>query len=305
MRMFEARKTYERHVAIGYQWAYEPAIQALKKDILSAKFGKPKRLKTIALWPRNKTYYARPWAGKMKDAEGRWVLDSVAANATAHYLQNMFFVLGKTMDRSAMPQRVTAETYRANDIANFDTAAIQAYTEDGVEILFFATHAIRNADQRGPVLEYEFEHATVHYTAASDPLDPDAPADQLRVLYTDGREENYGSVSLNPLGKLNTALDMVTNPDSEILCSLEAATAHTLCLHGVHASVPNPIPFTKALVHYHEAEQIVWVDGLADQLNACYKNAKMPHELEYNWASVGREVLLSEHPLYEIIFSSK
>lgn len=90
--MIEASRKTGYSVSIGYQWAYSTAIQSLKTDIMNGVFGKAVRLKTLVLWPRNKKYYARSWAGKVKDEEGRWVLDSVAANATAHYLQNMFFL---------------------------------------------------------------------------------------------------------------------------------------------------------------------------------------------------------------------
>jgi hypothetical protein len=49
--------------------------------------GRPKRLKTLVLWPRDFAYYNRnDWAGKKTDQNGRPVLDSVAHNATSHFL---------------------------------------------------------------------------------------------------------------------------------------------------------------------------------------------------------------------------
>jgi predicted dehydrogenase len=39
-------------VKIGYHWSFSEAIQALKKDIMLGKFGRPLRLKTLCFWPR-------------------------------------------------------------------------------------------------------------------------------------------------------------------------------------------------------------------------------------------------------------
>ena len=93
--MIEARDKYNKFVAIGYQWSHSPVIQSLKKDIMEGKLGKPKRLKTMVLWSRSDDYFNRSgWAARIRDDRGNWILDSVASNATAHYLHNMFYVLG-------------------------------------------------------------------------------------------------------------------------------------------------------------------------------------------------------------------
>jgi hypothetical protein len=73
-------------------------------------------------WPRSRSYYRRGggWGGRI-EMNGVPVYDSIAANACAHYLHNMLFVLGDAPDESAVPLRVEAECLRANDIENFDT----------------------------------------------------------------------------------------------------------------------------------------------------------------------------------------
>ena len=84
-QMIKCRDDAKKFVAIGYQWSFSNAIQNLKRDIQSGLLGSPKRLKTIALWPRGEIYYSRNnWAGKLKDENGNWVLDSPANNALAH-----------------------------------------------------------------------------------------------------------------------------------------------------------------------------------------------------------------------------
>ncbi len=101
-------------------------------------FGRAVRLKTITLWPRTHSHYARSrWAGRIKDDHGSWVLDSPVNNATAHYLHNMLYLLGKTTNSSARPASVEAELYRANNIENYDTGALRIKTEEGAEIFSF------------------------------------------------------------------------------------------------------------------------------------------------------------------------
>jgi len=143
-RLIQTRDESRRWVMIGYQWSYSAAIQALKKDIFAGLFGKPVRLKTICLWPREEAYYKRSdWAGRKKDESGNWILDSPANNAMAHFLHNLFYVLGDRVDRSAKPVQVAAELYRAYPIENFDSIACRAHTEEGTELLFYASHALK------------------------------------------------------------------------------------------------------------------------------------------------------------------
>src|SRR5690606_23790349 len=125
LAMIEARDRANRTVAVGYQLSYSKKIQALKQDMMNGVFGKPIRFRTMALWPRADSYYDRAWAGRIQDDHGRLIFDSVANNATAHYIHNMFYVLGKEIDRSAQPARVTAELYRARLIQNYDTAVMR------------------------------------------------------------------------------------------------------------------------------------------------------------------------------------
>jgi predicted dehydrogenase len=80
--MAQAEAQAGRFVAVGYQWSFSEAIQALKRDIQAGVLGQPRRFKTCVLWPRGAAYYARNnWAGRIRSQDGRWVLDSPASNA--------------------------------------------------------------------------------------------------------------------------------------------------------------------------------------------------------------------------------
>ena len=137
--MLAARDRAGKHVTIGYQWSMADAIQRLKSEVLSGLFGKPRRLRTMVLWPRDDAYYSRNrWAGRVRDADGNWILDSPVNNACAHHLHNMLYLLGARPDRSAAVHSLRAELYRAHAIENYDTAILRCETANGAEIFFVA-----------------------------------------------------------------------------------------------------------------------------------------------------------------------
>ena len=147
--MIRARDEAGKLVAIGYQWSFSSPIQRLKRDILAGGLGAPRRLRSVCLWPRDEVYYTRnDWAGRQRAADGSWILDSPVNNAMAHDLHNMLYLLGPSIDRSAQPVEIVAELYRANDIENFDTAALRVRTTSGAEVLFYGSHAIAGTGPR-------------------------------------------------------------------------------------------------------------------------------------------------------------
>src|SRR5690606_33552608 len=92
-------------------------------------------------WPRSSAYYSRnAWAGRVRLA-GEWVLDSPVSNAFAHFLMLALFWAGRTAEAAAEPTEIDAELYRAGSIESFDTASLRLQTGEGVEILFYGSHA--------------------------------------------------------------------------------------------------------------------------------------------------------------------
>jgi len=285
-RMIAARDRAEKLVAIGYQWSYSRTIQALKRDIRAGLFGAPKRFKTIVLWPRREGYFCRNnWAGRRRDPDGRWVLDSVINNATAHYLHNIFFCLGDRANTSARPVEITGETYRAKDIQNFDTGALRARTADGVEVLYYASHSV--TDGIGPLLSFEFEHATL----VSEP--GHAP---FSVHFHDGSTKDYPEPSAGGREKLRNMLNAVLGRE-ELLCTPDAALSQTLCLNGLHDSAGDPVDFPaeKVRVRGERGERLTWVEGLEEQILDCYRRNVLPSEMGFDWACGGRTVDLRDY----------
>jgi len=296
----EAEKASGRWVAVGYQWSFSPAIQALKADVRSGLFGAARAFKCLYLWPRDEGYYTRnDWAGRRRDAEGAWVLDSPVQNAMAHDLHNMFYILGRGTETSARPAGVEAELYRANAIENFDTAAVRARTEEGVELLFFVSHA--SAEDRGPVVRYEFEKAVVRC---------DSRTSGLWAEFPDGSRKDYGIPDAEPMNKLWTSIAGAREAGHRPLCGLEAAASQTLCMNGIQDSMPEIRDFPAGLVRAVEgsggrrlavetpgARRLV-VDGLDEALAACYDAGKLPSEMGLPWAAPGATVDLREYAAF-------
>lgn len=276
-KMIEMQKATDLMVGVGYQWSFSKTMRQLKNDIQQGLFGKPILLKTIVLWPRDKKYFARGWAGKMTDGKGNIIRDSVANNATAHYLHNMFFVLGKKEGESAVPDKVEAELYRANNIENFDTAAVRIITKCGTELLYYCTHAVNQT--KGPTFEYEFENATVYYGIQEDKK-------EVYAHFKDGKVKKYGDPLEDEMGKLWTMIDAI-HGNSNIPCTLETALSHTLCIDAMHKSVPEIPDFPESVRRYDEEMEVVWIDGLFEILNYCYKNGTLPSKNGVEWASKG------------------
>ena len=281
--MRDARDRFGRHVAIGYQWSFSPAVQQLKADVLSGVFGRARRLRTIVLWPRDEAYYGRNrWAGAKRDAHGTYVWDSPVNNACAHYLHNMLYVIGPRIDRSAEPASVVAELYRAHPIENYDTGALRITTADGVELLFVVSHA--TAGRVDPTFSYEFERGTVEFAGTPD--------GDIVARLNDGTTKHYGSPNAERDGKLRLTIEAIGR-GTESVCGIEAAASHTRCVIAAQESMPEIAEFPRHLVRVtgEPGRRATSVDGLDDVLRRCYAEWRLPSELaDASWARQGRRV---------------
>ncbi len=283
--MASARDVAQRTVAIGYQWSFSDAVHRLKADVRAGLFGAPLRLKTLVLWPRDEAYYGRnAWAGRLHDNAGRWVLDSPVNNAAAHYLHNMLYVLGDEPDRSAVPVEIEAELYRANDIESFDTAALRVRTSGGAELLFYVSHAV--SEETGPVFTFEFERAQVRYSRGGE----------IVADFREGPIRSYGSPDAEPRRKLWDAA-LAARDGAAVLCGIEAARAHTLCVNGAHESAPDIAEFPVNLIEVHGAEghRLTWVRGLGDVLTDGDEAGQLPCQRGLPWSRQGRAVDLRDY----------
>ncbi|MFC2158110.1 Gfo/Idh/MocA family protein [Acidobacteriota bacterium] len=284
-RLIRASSDHNGRIEIGYQWSFTPAIQDFKQDVLAGRFGRPVRLKTLCFWPRDMNYFNRNhWAGRLKDDSGLWVLDSPAGNAMAHFLHNMFYVLGHRIDASAVPVEVAAEASRLYPIENFDTISSRIFTEEGVELLFFASHAV--PENRGPLFEFEFEEAKVVY---------EGPGNEIWARWTSGIQKSYGNPEVHLLRKLSRAVEGIFE-DIPVLCPPEAARSQTLCVNGIQDSISCVKEFPKEKI-IRTGDQL-WSTGLADLLDEAYQKNKLPSEIGDGGTRSGKVVDLNGYTFF-------
>ncbi|MFO7979501.1 MAG: Gfo/Idh/MocA family oxidoreductase [Candidatus Aminicenantes bacterium] len=286
--LIKLKKDSGHHVLLGYQWSYSTPIQSLKKDIQKGLFGNPIRMKSLCLWPRGYEYYSRnDWAGKLKDSDGKWILDSPANNAMAHFLHNLLYLLGKKTDSSALPRLVEAETYKVYPIQNFDTVAARILTNEGTELLFYASHSIQKS--LGPLFKLEFEHATVNYGETSKTI----------VCHgNNSQNKDYGNPdSENQFKKFYEALNVIKNSKA-VLCGPEAAYPHTLVVNGIQDSVPEANSFPSSLILRHDTGESLWGKDLGKALYNCYLNSCLPSEKSLKWAVKGRQINMKNYKFF-------
>ncbi len=283
------RRSGGRFVAVGYQWSYSRPIQNLKQDIIDGVLGRPIRLKSLVMFPRGLDYFRRnDWAGRIRTQQGDSVFDSPVNNATAHYLHNMFYLLGRTRQSSAMPTSVQAELYRANDIENYDTAALRVTVDCGAELLFYTTHAV--PPKLGPILNYEFERATVTYEAETGA--------GLIARFRDGRIKHYGEPNHERNQKIWQSIEAARQSSaSSIACGAQAAMAHVRCVAAAQLSMPQITRFPATMLTRESdgANAMICVNGLHAALVQCYDQSILPAEHGgLDWATPAQIVRLAE-----------
>lgn len=265
-KIIEAREKSGKFVYIGYQWSHSKAIEALKKDIMSGSFGKAKMLKTLVLWPRDAGYFARGtgWAGKIKDSDGAIIYDSIANNAAAHYLHNIFYVLGDSLNTAKAPVSYQAELYRANKIENFDTAIIRCTFDDGAKALYVASHSI--SKNLNPVFDYEFENGRVLFSQDEPPVEiKDShlyKKNCIKAVMADGSVTEYGNPFENVCRKVYLAADTLRGEGAEY-CGVETAAVHTRFINELQKNADIK-SFDEARIKTDG--NLTYVDGLFEEL---------------------------------------
>ncbi|MDR2656527.1 MAG: Gfo/Idh/MocA family oxidoreductase [Oscillospiraceae bacterium] len=267
--MIRARDAAKRTLVVGYQWCFNDAMNALKDGIRSGRYGAPKTLRAIVLWPRDQNYYTRGigWAGKRYSADNREAFDNVASNATAHYLMNMLWMAGCGENGTVIAD-VEASAFRANNIETYDSICLSLTLSNGARIVFAASHTVGRHEVQHPMFSYEFERATFSYGVKG------GQSDQIRLTTKDGEEAVLGDASTGSTeqSKIWKTLDII---DKRIpnLCPPELAIWHTRALALADRVVADNIRvFSPDEINVDG--QLLWVPGVADTLFDFYNGVK-------------------------------
>lgn len=264
--MIALEQTCGKGIAIGFQWSFAPAMLACKRDILNGTFGKPLYAKALVLWPRPESYFKRGsgWGGRRYGKDGVIINDSVASNATAHYLHNLYFMLGDAMNTSAMPVELQMSTGRANNIENYDTVSVKAKLENGAEILYLSSHAVEHT--QNPLIEFHFERAVVSY---------DCDTNCLTASCADGSTVEYGPVDGSVDTKVHTVIDAVREDNwSSVPCLPSTAKPHVYTVDALfrHSEI---VPFPQEIIAVYEPDDPekrgVFVRGLEEAFHKAYQ----------------------------------
>lgn len=263
----QCAKENGKFVIIGYQWSYSDAILNLKADILAGVYGAPVFLKTMILWPRTKDYFTRGtgWAGKLLAKDGTVINDSVAANATAHYLHNILYVCGKE-GLAAEAKNIKADLIRVNNIENFDNTTITFELEGGAKCLFVAAHS--NKVNASPVFEYRFEKAVIKY---------DETTKQIIAYMNDGTTKEYGSpFAGSDVKKIYCAIDGCNQENYKPVCTAYTAASHTRVIEEVQK---NPIHTIKE-EYIAEENNLLYIKDFDALMKKCYAEEIMLRDTE-------------------------
>ncbi|MFC4388751.1 Gfo/Idh/MocA family protein [Gracilibacillus marinus] len=283
-KMILIRNSTNRLLAIGYNWSFAESVQQLKQDILSNKFGRLLRMRSLVLWPRNADYFHRSdWAGKKYHMNGELVLDSVANNAASHFLHHLFYLAGETISTSASIHQVCAELYKANPIETFDTCAVHILTSTNVEILFLASHAVEK--DHGPKYKLEFENATIDYH-------PNKNGGNITATFVDGSIVEYEDPEKEHLAKFYHMIEAIQQNYTDVVCGPEAASSQVVAIQAMHQSVEQIPQFPKHWLAIDSSRKLTIVQGLQEVFQQCYTQFCLPNDIGTAWSEQGKMIQL-------------
>jgi predicted dehydrogenase len=294
MQSAEARSG--RFVAVGYQTLYARETRWMKQKLLEGAIGRIRSLRCRCAWPRLDSYYGRnPWAGRLKDAAGHWVLDSPFNNAVSHQLNMLCFLAGEKLLEPARLKSIQAELYAAHRIESADTACLRATTLTGIPLCFFVTHC--SEEEWDPEITVVGEEGSLKWTYDG----------MAEITRRDGGREFLPCETGEDLrdSMLARVRARVSDPDS-FICGLEIASRQTLCVDGAHDSSAVHHLEEKWFKRAPEGGSIrTVIQGIEPVLWRAYEEGKLFSELGAPWAKAGKVVGLegyeffpggSEHP---------
>jgi len=265
--LIKTRDKYGKKVWVGFQWSFSKAIQELKADLLSGKYGRIRQMKSICFWPRDYAYYNRnDWAGRIMSRGGRWLLDSPANNAMAHFIHNMLYLAGDRIELAAKPLEVEAKTYRAYPIENYDTIACRILAERDIEMLFYGSHVTEN--ELGPLFEIICDDVMIKYENRET---------GIVALQEDVVVKRYGAPDDDhQFSKLFYAIENLFN-EKNILCGPEAAGEHVSCVNMIQENMQIE-NFPKDIIVNLSIENRIYIRKLGHRLYNCYRHNVLPDD---------------------------
>ena len=274
LEMINVRRETGKFVAIGFHDMYGRDFHAIKRLILSGKYGKLKEYRFCGCWPRSDAYYNRNnWAGKLRAANGGAIYDSPINNAFAHYLNIGLFVAGETFEVTAKPVAMQAELVSARDtIETFDTCGVRLITDTDVNILLLMTHACM--ENRHPLITFVLENGQIEW-------DFDKKRYQIQTLAGEVLEEfEVGDCRESLFDDVIARIE----DESRFVYTLENALEHTRCIEFLHNNFNVKRLQGNELIIHDEKDNQREIPGISDLFEKARLQGKLPAEAGAAWS---------------------
>ncbi|MFQ5335302.1 MAG: Gfo/Idh/MocA family protein [Flavobacteriales bacterium] len=264
LKINSSAKKHGIEVMIGFQHLYQDVYHDLKNDLINGRLGKIKHMTLTGIWPRGHKYFERnAWAGRKKFDE-KWVLDSPANNAFAHYLNLALFLSSNQIEDSAVPLHVKQELYRTYPIENFDTMALRAVLNSGVVLHAFLSHA--GDEIADPKLLIHCDKGDIIIFNGG-----------VEVSESDGNRQLQCSKSENLIRQemFDAVIDVLEGIDRH-RCSPELAMAHTWLINALN-EFGNIHTLDRSFIR-EKGDHLI-IPGLYDIFLRCAESFKLPAEI--------------------------
>jgi predicted dehydrogenase len=266
-----------KKVPVAFQYLYSMIIQELKKRIVEGRYGKVKRVRGMAGWPRFDTYYKRSdWAGKLH-INGEWILDGTINNPLAHMLSDELYLASMKPGEMAQPVSVQAELYHGHDIESEDTSSLRIMTDKGVEILFNAS--LCSDAKMDPFVIIECEKAKIEYTGFS----------KATIMPKHGDAERINDDNEKRINMLTKLAEHYEN-GSPYPVVLETCRPFTLVVNGAFESCGLPHPIDRKYLTFREQSDSnggtikTIIEDIDHILRVAHENGKLFSEVGAAWA---------------------
>ncbi len=270
-QMIATDRTAKKTTLVGFNFIIERARLALKQRMLDGEFGALREARLMAQWPRPASYFVRNnWAGRLLAQDGGVILDSCFGNAMAHFVHNvLFWAGGPALMSWGQPRTVRAELYRAHSIEGADTFFVESRTNDDVTLRFALTHACEGATSHAEILVCE--KASIHYIVHQG----------AEIRWNDGRIE---PVAIDPFNALvENHLDYyrylrgeTARPATTLVDSRPFVTLNNLAYISSGEITAIPSGLIKSVVHPHDAQNYLAVEGMPAALNDFLAHGRWP-----------------------------
>jgi predicted dehydrogenase len=277
-----------KRVPVAFQYLYSTIVQELKKRIVEGRYGRVKRIRGMAGWPRFDTYYNRTeWAGKLH-INGQWVLDGTINNPLAHMLADELYLASMRPHTMAEPVSVQAELYHGHDIESEDTSSLRIITDKGVEVLFNASLCSDAKIDTSVIIECQ--KANIEYTGFC----------KARIVAANGEVENIDDANDKRVNML-TKLAEYYESGLPYPVSLETCRPFTLAVNGAFESCGYPHSIDRKYLNCFEQSDTkgdtikTVIKDMDHILRDAHEKGKMFSEVGADWAKKSKKFDLKDY----------